>query len=302
MDFKQILKNRPLVISAALAIAAVFLVNMYLTSQKQQIAQQIQEESKQVAAVFVAKDAIAAGDAIRSDMVKKVPIPVRFMQPKAANSLEQIEGRIALVPIEKGEYILTTKLMSRGEGANLAQLTPPGKRAVSIVVDSIAGLGGMVRPGDHVDVISVIPSPVGVDAKGQPVMQPVTVTLFQDVLVLAVGGKTQTAEILAENRKKGEEAKAAAPIVSPVVTLALTPEEANIATYLQAQQVSLRLALRAPTDMVTSSQTPTTLETIIKYLNPNYVPPSMENQPKPPTIEIQKGTKTEDVIVGGTNQ
>jgi Flp pilus assembly protein CpaB len=291
-DLKQLFKNRPLVISAALAIVAVFLVNMYLQSQKEQIAQQMEEQSKQVATVFFAKEAIRAGDAIKKDMVGTGRIPVRFLQPKAATSLEQIEDRIALVSIERGEYVLTTKLMSQGEGANLAQLTPSGKRAVSLVIDSIAGLGGMVRPRDHVDVISIIPVPA-MSADGKQVMQATTVTLFQDVLVLAVGGKTETAAILAEGSKKTEE-KAAAP-ASPIVTLALTSEEANIAAFLQEQQVRLRLALRSPTDAQTApAQPPASWDAVLKYLYPNYSPPVAQEEEGPKTIEIRRGSKQED--------
>ncbi|MCM8779878.1 MAG: Flp pilus assembly protein CpaB [Candidatus Omnitrophica bacterium] len=295
-DFKQILKNRPLVISAILAVIAVFLVNAYLQSEREKARYAAEEETKQIATVFFARDTIRAGELIKKDMVEKARIPVRFMQPKAANSIEQIEGRIALVPIERGEYILTSKLMSRGEGANLAQLTPTGKRAVSIVVDNIAGLGGMLRPGDHVDVISIIPIPA-LGADGKQAMQAPTVILFQDVLVLAVGGKTETAQILAESKKKGEEEKAAPSAVSPVVTLALTPEEANIAAFLQEQQVRLRLALRSPADAQTApTQPPASWDMVLRYLYPGYSPPVQQEQEqeKPPSIEIRRGKEQEE--------
>ncbi|MCM8770847.1 MAG: Flp pilus assembly protein CpaB [Candidatus Omnitrophica bacterium] len=300
LDLKQILKNRPLVISLILALVAIFMMQSYLNQQKQKIAEELEEQKRQVATVFLAKDNIRAGEVIKRDMLKSANMPIRFLQPKTATSLEQIEGRVALVPIEKGEYILLTKLMARGEGENLAQLTPPGKRAVSIVVDSIAGLGGMVRPGDYVDVISIIPIPT-MGADGKQVVQATTVTLFQNVLVLAVGGKTDLAEILAEEKKKKSEEKTSPPVFNPIVTLALAPEEANIVSFLQEQQVRLRLALRSPGDATTVPvQPPATWDMVLKYLYPGYTPqmPEEEVTKPPPTIEIQRGPKKEAITSG----
>jgi len=299
VDPKQILKNRPLIISAVLAIVALFLVQSYLNSQKQKIAEELQQESRGRANIIVAKEAIKAGDVIKRDALKPSSLPVNFIQPKAASSLEQVEGRVALVPIEQGEYLLLTKLMSRGEGENLAQLTPSGKRAVSIVVDSVAGLGGMVRPRDFVDVISIIPVPA-VGADGKPAMQATTVTLFQNVLVLAVGGKTEVAEVLVEEKKKKAEGEKAVPVFNPVVTLALTPEEANIVSFLQEQQVRLRLALRSSGDAFTTpALPPASWDMVLKYLYPNYSPPATEEAPpKAPSIEYQKGSEKKTVTVG----
>ncbi|MCM8771098.1 MAG: Flp pilus assembly protein CpaB [Candidatus Omnitrophica bacterium] len=296
-DLKQVLiKNRYLIISIVLALLVVFLLQVYLTQEKKKMSEQLQEESRRRVTVFVAQYNIKPGETIKKEMVKPATFPINFVQPKAATSFEQIDGRVALVPIEKGEYILLTKLMTRGEGENLAQLTPPGKRAVSIVVDSIAGLGGMVRPRDYVDVISIIPVPtIGPD--GKQVIQATTVTLFQNVLVLAVGGKTELAEILAEEKKKKSEG--AAPVFNPVVTLALTPEEANIVSFLQEQQVRLRLALRSPGDAATEpALPPASWDMVLKYLYPGYAPP-IEEKPKPSTIEVQRGAKKEEVSVEG---
>ena len=44
---------------------------------------------------------------------------------------------------------------------SLALRTPPGKRAVTVLIDSLAAVGGLVDPGDFVDVIAQMDIPKG---------------------------------------------------------------------------------------------------------------------------------------------
>jgi hypothetical protein len=57
-------------------------------------------------------------------------------------------------------------------------VTPPGKRAVTISVDNISSLAGMVKAGDRVDVIALISQNIpGPDGKSSP--QLITLPVFQ---------------------------------------------------------------------------------------------------------------------------
>ncbi|MBO8172216.1 MAG: Flp pilus assembly protein CpaB [Bacillaceae bacterium] len=59
-----------------------------------------------------------------------------------------------------------------------------GKRAISIKVNDVQGVSGFVKPGDHVDLVSIIRPPEEAIQQGQHAAAQI---LLQNVKVLAVG-------------------------------------------------------------------------------------------------------------------
>ncbi len=121
--------------------------------------------------------------------------------------------------------------------------TPPGKRAVTLRINSLYAVGGLVNPGDFVDIIAHLDLPDEdgeVSAKQKPANQRVTTVLFQNIQVLAVGTNfNPTGEVppyeLQQNAK------------SLNVTLAVSPEEAGLLTFAEARG-TLQLSLRSPAE------------------------------------------------------
>lgn len=117
-------------------------------------------------------------------------------------------------------------------------VTPPGKRALTVNIDSLAAVGGLVNPGDYVDVIAHLKMPDGPDPEKKPV--DVTTVLFQDIQVLAVGTNFKPVDnaltYVAQQKSK-----------SLKVTLALTPEEAALLAFSESNG-KLQLSLRSPTE------------------------------------------------------
>src|SRR5690606_24798107 len=60
----------------------------------------------------------------------------------------------------------------------------PGTRAMSVLVDEVNSVSGMLQPGDRIDLLFSVRPPV---APGMPPAQEVTATLMQDLAVLATG-------------------------------------------------------------------------------------------------------------------
>jgi pilus assembly protein CpaB len=114
-----------------------------------------------------------------------------------------------------------------------------GQRAVTIPVDISGSLGGMLRPGDHVDVL-------GTFARAQ--QDYATVTLLQNVLVLATG-EVRGAE--------GEETAAAGGATRTFnnITVAVDPEEAELLVFAM-QRGPINIALRAQEDVATVDDVP----------------------------------------------
>ena len=63
-----------------------------------------------------------------------------------------MQGRVATVPSAAGTQILATMLGDESEDA-LAYEVPAGQRAVTISAADVMGVGGLVRPGNRVDII-----------------------------------------------------------------------------------------------------------------------------------------------------
>ncbi|MDI6758190.1 MAG: Flp pilus assembly protein CpaB [Candidatus Omnitrophota bacterium] len=290
-----------LIAGVVLAIISVFMVKAYLDEQRQIIEEKAKKAVARIqtnqAAVLVAKQNIPKGTSMESDMFKPAVIPNQYLQPQAVTSADRITGMVTIAPIEKGEQITLSKLSqaSRISEGGLAGATPVGKRAVTISVDNVAALAGMIKPGDNVDVIITIPMLEGT-ADGKQVAQDTVASLFQNVLVLAVGQQTGIIPAGPEagrykKQRKGEEA------VSPLITLALSPQEANLIAFVQ-EQGKIKLTLRSPTDSAVEPIQTVNWVTLFQYLAPKHEPESASGEPEPePEAEIEDITQEGEIEI-----
>jgi len=305
-------QKRIILISASivLALLAMFLVKVYLERQTQTIHEQAKQElamrQERQGSVLVAARDIARGTVIDTGMLGTEIMLREYIQPQAVSSPERITGMMTLIAISKGEQITLNKLISSkeamGSESSLAMATPMGKRAISISVDNIASLMGMIKPGDYVDVIATLPWP-GQTAGGQPTQQPAVVPLFQNVLILTVGRELGTVSS-STSRYRKEEGGAGGD--SSLITLALSPQEASLIAFVQ-EQGKIRLILRSPADSRVENITPASWETLFQYLMPQAFQEAKdkmsteENQPllteKPREIEIYRGLKKETIAI-----
>lgn len=124
-------------------------------------------------------------------------------------------------------------------GDAFSVIMPPGKRALTIQVDTLSAVGGLISPGDYVDVISTLRIPEDFDVATSKTKEVVTV-LFQNIQILAVGTlfKPVGGEELYQNRQR---------VNAVNVTLAVSPEEAGLLTFAQANG-KLQLSLRSATE------------------------------------------------------
>lgn len=284
-----------LIIGVVLSLVAIFMIKLYTDQQKglyqQAAAKQLAQERASQSAVLVAKQDLPKGSFIDNTMLEVAIIPNQYVQPNAVDSLDRIAGMVAAVPIAKGEQISLSKLTSsqQATGGSLAMVTPIGKRAVSISVDNIASLAGMVRPGDYVDVVGMIPT--AMDPTGKEVKQVSMMPLFQNVLILAVGQDLGGIAQEAGGRYKKEEPRAP----SPIVTLALSPQEASLIAFVQ-EQGKIRLILRSPADSQITLVAPANWDTLLMYLTPRDALNKAQPAEKPKkTVEIYRGLQKEVV-------
>lgn len=206
------------------------------------------------ARVVVAVQDIPVRTRILPAMLKEEEMPVSAKHPEALSAIRQADGQISRLPITKGEQVLVSKFAAAREESGLSFTIPPSRRAVAVSTNEVIGAGGLVLPGDRVDVIAVF------DAKAMG--KDMAAIILQDIEVLAVAQKLQgdipekgvfdqATEVM--NGKQQSTAQAAPksnPQPQPAaksVTLAVSPEEAQ-RLFLAEANGKLRLALRPSQD------------------------------------------------------
>ena len=297
-------KRAPLIIGVVLSIMAILLINMYMAQQRkameESLKKSLQEKYKNMVAVIVAGKDIRRGTVLNSGMLETKVIPNRFVEPSAVTSLDRVAGMKVVVPIHKGEQITLNKLITiaQARGESLAMATPVGKRAITISVDQITGLSGMIKPGDYVDVIALLPIPVQ-RGDNKQTTQVATIPLFQKVLVVAVGN-----ELIAGSSGRGRK-----PLISfgssrqttqrknnSIVTLALPPREASLLSFV-AEQGRVRLVMRSPADAKVKLIPPANWQTLFQYIDS-----TLPKQPRPvikepKKIEIYRGLQKSYITI-----
>jgi pilus assembly protein CpaB len=267
-----------LISGVVLGIMAIVMTKMYIDQQQQAVQEKAKAAIANIqsnqAAVLVAKQDIPKGSVINPAMLDTAIIPNKFIQPQAVTSLDRIAGMVTVVNISKGEQISLSKLVNekKSGGGDLAGVTPSGKRAISIVVDNIASLSGMVNPGDYVDVLAIIQVPAA-GPDGQIVNQMAVVPLFQNVLVLAVGQNIGGAAVSTGRYTEASSSGGG----NSLITLALGPQEANLIAFIQ-EQGKVRLIMRSPADAKIEPMVPANWDTFFQYIMP--VKPNIESEAK----------------------
>jgi pilus assembly protein CpaB len=290
MDKKKI----SIILALIIALTAVFLVRNYIAETEKKF---VKEERKGY--VLVATTNINAGTTIDETMFKMAPIPDTYIQPKAISSPSMVVGKRAIADIFPGEQIMATKLTLAVRDTSLAMRTPQGKRAITLTVPILSAVGGKVRAGDYVDVLGTFPYNAQVD--GKTVTELVSVTLFQNVLVLGIEGNAPP-----------ERGKPVPAMPDLVVTLALSPKEIALLSYA-LDQGKLRLVLRPPLETIVEPVPPVEVNSMWQYVfsnlgqeflaNKEEKAPIMKSQekkaepPPPPTVEIYRGTEKSNMVI-----
>lgn len=253
--------------------------------------------------VAAAKD-IPQGTKLELLHLKKVTIPERFVQPYATRSPNDVVGKVTVAPMAEGEQILANKLRRADEapaGSTLSSVMPKGKRAVTIAVDTMTGVGGFVRPTDIVDVLWTLKLP---PQPGQKDGEFVTLTLFQDVPVLAVGADVEGVpggDRKAAVRQKGEKAGEAAGSGSLyTVTLALPPQETSFLLFAREQgriQLALRPRAESESQVAVVPANFNTLMEKVLGVRPVIQKPEEASAKPPREVEVYKGLKREVMVL-----
>ena len=138
-------------------LLAVFIAQSWLSSQAaMQAKNQQPARTASTQTIVVAKEPLRYGMELSAAMLKEVAwagdaVPAGAFH-KISDALKD-GRRIVLAAIEPNEPVLALKVTGPGQRATLSSLVQDGKKAVTIRVNDVEGVGGFVLPGDHVDVV-----------------------------------------------------------------------------------------------------------------------------------------------------
>jgi pilus assembly protein CpaB len=177
--------------------------------------------------VMAAKD-LEIGAKISSADLRLEPWPSSLLPEGAYLEPEQVIDRTPLSTILAGEPIIERRLAPPGSGVGLAPKVPEGMRALSVRVNDVIGVAGFVLPEARVDVL-ITGMPPASPERGQ-----MTRTILGNIRVLSAG------EQLAPD-------DSGRPQKAQVVTLLLTPQQAEIVTLAQVHG-RIQLVLRNAKD------------------------------------------------------
>ncbi len=168
--------------------------------------------------LLVARRPVAAGEMITAADLRWQPWPAQSFPTGAIHrrfgaSSKPFEPALARYPLLEGEPLANAKLVRAGDGSTIAALIAQGMRAVAVAVREDNAAGGLIQPGDRVDVLWTRRSGDRMDAR------PATRTILRGVRILAIGKSLN-----ARSKNTG----------SRTATLELTPKQARMVASARA--------------------------------------------------------------------
>lgn len=243
--------KRKIVLAVALAagLVAALLTRFYLGAKEAEVAREKSRLLRQYGSMeaLCFKRDTPAGTALSRDDIDTQTVPALGMRSQALteDKLSAVLGKKTLIGHKAGEIIFWADIEGGDPSAKgLSDSVKKRMRAVSVNVTGAAAVSGMVKPNDHVDVIGTFNFP---DASGSTKNgELVTCTILQNVLVLATG--RETAKSVSRSLGSGQGYS--------MVTLEVTPREAEMLAFAEQMKGRLMLALRNRNDTWTEKELP----------------------------------------------
>jgi len=260
-----------IIIGVVLALFAIFMIQKHLAQRDALIQRLIAEGA--IVEVVAAKTDIPKESTITINMVGLARVKSKSVQAGDLTSLDSAIGKFAEIDILRGQHINSNMVRALGSTRYLSQAVPQGMRAITISVDKISAIEGLIKPGDNVDIVSTFNIPDQLTGESDVVV----LTIFQGISILATN----------RNLSQYQASKSI-----DTVTLALRPEDVKVLTYILEYPAAIRLVLRAPLDTATEyGYTAVTWEALMKRLGMWQEIPYEEPAP---TIEVYRATEMEE--------
>jgi pilus assembly protein CpaB len=226
----MIQKNIPLMVSIGAGVLAVVLFQFYLKNERNKLF-----DGMTLVEVAAVKHDLSAGTPLEESFIEKKEIPRQFLHDKEVlfSDVLQVIGQPLRYSVQKGETLLWTGISGKRENSLSIRLDK-GKRGVTLGVDEITSVSGLIQPGDRIDILGTFFAG-GIGKEGADLkLGEATVMLLQNVLVLATGTEIRPPKNGSQNDNNGFTG----------MTVSVSPEEAAL-LVLSQQRGKLTMILRS---------------------------------------------------------
>jgi pilus assembly protein CpaB len=229
-------RHRPLVLLAAalgFGVLAVLGARSYIEEQIA-IERARKAPSQPDVEVVVAKRDLKRGEVVGPDSmaVRRLPADGLPGSVVAPDRFEAFQGARLGAAMRAGEPLLSG-LVEGADAVAFSAKVREGIRALTIAVDEVNALSGMLQPGDRIDLHVSLRPPA---RPGVPMTSETTAPLMQDILVLATGRQV---------RASADESRTARMFTT--ITVEVSPDQAQ--RLIVAQRAGrLTALLRNPVD------------------------------------------------------
>jgi pilus assembly protein CpaB len=256
----------------ALSLVLGLVVSIYVYREIQSVTGKSGSEPM-IDAMVAAKD-LEVGARLTGPDIKIVRVPGSALPPGSPRKTADVIGRGVILPIAKGQFIVSAELAGENAGSGLPSLIPFGMRAVGVRVNDVTSVAGFVTPGTRVDVLMT----------GAPNGEQSTTTILQNVKVLALGHTLE--------RNAGGEAQTVS-----VATLLVDLNDAE-RLILASSEGRVQLILRNPSDTVADEVMSASLQQLYNGL-PSVEPARTPRRAVPlkPTAVSKPATDTHEIQV-----
>lgn len=229
-----------LLIALALGILAALAVRQYVQQEKISFF-----EGKIPVSILVAAREVQEGEALTPSLLKTKEFPSEFLPAGdtiTINDQGKVVGKKVNRKIKRDEALQWADLVDKekAEEQGLQARLTVGERAFTTSVDKISGVGGMIRPGDRIDLYVTFRLSDPASPNGQRID---TYPILQSVLVLATDQNLGSREVPDHLRRAGAKEGYSS------LTLNVTSAEVGLLIYAQ-EAGTLRAVLRNRQDLL----------------------------------------------------
>ncbi|MHC4870849.1 MAG: Flp pilus assembly protein CpaB [Planctomycetota bacterium] len=191
-----------ILVAIVLGITAALAANSWMEEEKKR-----QESRFKTVSVVVAKKTLRKNDVIRLGagllQGRAIPQDMVLTGSISTDQLGRYRGYIVKERIDAGQPLTVDKLEPPYDKAETSlSVVDKGLRAVTVAVDMISGVAGLIRPGDRVDLVGTFDLSRRSGSAKKSEDGVVTLYLLQNVRVIALDRNTEkVATAVTKSRK-----------------------------------------------------------------------------------------------------
>ena len=210
-----------LVVAIIVAAVAAFATYAWLNG----VQDRAYDDAQLVRVFKITKDiekGVSGEEAIQSESISADEAPREFRPGNAVTDINVVRGKVALTKLSPNQILVDGMFVDpRVAQVTASQRIPAGQVAVTVSVDQVQGVAGLLVPGDKVNIMVAAADSTNM--------------LFQNVNILFIGGQAAP---------EAGETEALTPVASNLITFAVPPlaaEKIVLATRAEGSSIYLTL-------------------------------------------------------------